>query len=119
MYFCYYKNNIYCNKFSVTNKVLADECSLKCILVCDWMVGVKGRRRVPSAVLGPPHSSAGAGPGRSQWAEPACGGEGVARPGEGLAAASGGQAAEPRKSRSGAAPAGGSTKVKTASLKMC
>lgn len=76
------------------------------------MAAVKGRRRVPSAALGRPHSSAEAGPGKSQWVEPACGGEGVARHGEGWAAASGGQAVEPRRSRSGAAPAGSSTEVK-------
>lgn len=95
----------------MVNKVRHDGHNLMCILVCDWTAGVKGRKRVPSAALGPPNSSAGAGPGRIQRAEPARGGEGVVRPGEGWAAASGGRVAEPRRSRSGAAPAGGTTEV--------
>lgn len=70
------------------------------------MIGrlVRGRRRVLAAAQGRPHFSAGAGPGRIQWAEPA-GAGGVGGPlSEGWAALSGGRAAEARRSTGGAAP---------------
>lgn len=71
------------------------------------MIGrqVRGRRRVLAAAWGRPHFSAGAGPRRIQWAEPACAGGVGAPPSEGWAALSGGRAAEARRSTGGAAPA--------------
>ncbi len=69
------------------------------------MIGwFRGRRRVPAAAQGLPRCSAGAGPMRSQWAEPADAGGGVGPPSEGWAALSGGQEEESRRSMDGGEP---------------
>lgn len=80
-----------------------------CVYNCRWkMIGwsVRSRRRVPAAAQGLPRSSAGAGPTRSQWAEPAGADGGVGPPSEGWAALSGEQEEERRRSMDGGEPAG-------------
>lgn len=64
----------------------------------------KGRRRIPVTVQGLPRCSAGVGPLRSQWVEPASAGEGVALPSRGWAAPSGEQEVDRRRSTDGGEP---------------
>lgn len=65
----------------------------------------RGRKRVPVAAQGLPCCSAGAGPLKSQWAEPAAAGGGGGPPSEEWAARNGEQEEERRRSMDGGEPA--------------